>query len=110
MPYTELRIHNTVSFPYRVFNGALSQLFCGCERHVIVDSVQYPDFYVFLCHIFFVLEYFTDYPTMPAVYASLGWTLSGWVIHYLPFWFMSRVLYPHHYLPAYIFSCMFIGK
>ncbi|KAK3857772.1 hypothetical protein Pcinc_035990, partial [Petrolisthes cinctipes] len=32
-----------------------------------------------------------------------------WAVHYLPFFFMSRVLYYHHYCPAYIFSCMITG-
>ncbi|XP_053650944.2 protein O-mannosyl-transferase 2 [Cherax quadricarinatus] len=38
------------------------------------------------------------------------WWLAGcWAIHYLPFFFMSRVLYYHHYCPAYLFSCMITG-
>lgn len=32
--------------------------------------------------------------------------LLGWALHYLPFFTMSRTLYVHHYLPAYLFSCM----
>lgn len=35
-----------------------------------------------------------------------AWTLIGWLIHYVPFYFMGRVLYFHHYFPAFIFSCM----
>lgn len=34
------------------------------------------------------------------------WTLLGWVLHYVPFYFMGRVLYFHHYFPAFLFSCM----
>lgn len=34
------------------------------------------------------------------------WTLIGWTLHYVPFYFMGRVLYFHHYFPASIFSCM----
>nr|XP_045624410.1 protein O-mannosyl-transferase 2-like [Procambarus clarkii] len=38
------------------------------------------------------------------------WWLSGcWAAHYFPFFFMSRVLYYHHYCPAYLFSCMITG-
>jgi dolichyl-phosphate-mannose-protein mannosyltransferase len=37
--------------------------------------------------------------------ASL-WTLFGWALHYIPFYFMGRVLYFHHYFPAFLFSCM----
>ncbi|KAK7103260.1 protein O-mannosyl-transferase 2-like [Littorina saxatilis] len=37
------------------------------------------------------------------------WLLLGWGLHYLPFWGMSRVLYFHHYFPAFLFSAMFCG-
>ncbi|KAL8589782.1 hypothetical protein ACOMHN_020785 [Nucella lapillus] len=37
------------------------------------------------------------------------WLLLGWGLHYLPFWGMSRVLYFHHYFPAFLFSAMFSG-
>jgi len=37
---------------------------------------------------------------------SAGWMLLGWCLHYIPFFFMGRVLYFHHYFPAFIFSCM----
>lgn len=38
------------------------------------------------------------------------WLFSGWVLHYLPFWAMGRVLYFHHYFPALIFNSMLTGK
>lgn len=34
------------------------------------------------------------------------WALLGWTLHYIPFYFMGRVLYFHHYFPAFLFSCM----
>lgn len=34
------------------------------------------------------------------------WLLLGWILHYMPFYFMGRVLYFHHYFPAFIFSCI----
>lgn len=34
------------------------------------------------------------------------WNLIGWTLHYVPFYFMGRVLYFHHYFPAFIFSCI----
>lgn len=34
----------------------------------------------------------------------------GWLLHYLPFWGMGRVLYFHHYFPALIFNSMLTGK
>ena len=39
------------------------------------------------------------------VYLSVGWAL-----HYLPFWTMGRILYFHHYLPAFFFSTMITGE
>lgn len=35
-----------------------------------------------------------------------AWILLGWLLHYVPFYFMGRVLYFHHYFPAFIFSCI----
>lgn len=34
------------------------------------------------------------------------WIFIGWVLHYLPFYGMGRVLYFHHYFPAALFSSM----
>ncbi|XP_071832384.1 protein O-mannosyl-transferase 2-like isoform X2 [Apostichopus japonicus] len=43
------------------------------------------------------------------VFSSCSWLLLGWALHYLPFYLMSRVLYFHHYFPAFLFSCMLSG-
>ncbi|XP_076442071.1 protein O-mannosyl-transferase 2-like [Babylonia areolata] len=43
------------------------------------------------------------------VFSVAWWLLLGWALHYLPFWGMSRVLYFHHYFPAFLFSAMFCG-
>jgi dolichyl-phosphate-mannose-protein mannosyltransferase len=32
------------------------------------------------------------------------WIYIAWAVHYFPFFFMSRVLYFHHYLPAFLLS------
>ncbi|XP_071164534.1 protein O-mannosyl-transferase 2-like [Mytilus edulis] len=41
---------------------------------------------------------------------SAGWWLFlGWMLHYFPFWPMTRVLYFHHYFPAFLFSAMLSG-
>lgn len=37
------------------------------------------------------------------------WLFTGWILHYLPFWAMGRVLYFHHYFPAVIFNSMLTG-
>uniref|UniRef100_A0A5F8HA49 Dolichyl-phosphate-mannose--protein mannosyltransferase n=1 Tax=Monodelphis domestica TaxID=13616 RepID=A0A5F8HA49_MONDO len=38
-----------------------------------------------------------------------GQVLLGWLLHYLPFFLMGRVLYFHHYFPAMLFSSMLTG-
>lgn len=38
------------------------------------------------------------------------WLLIAWSFHYFPFYAMGRVLYFHHYFPAYLFSAMIAGK
>uniref|UniRef100_T1J5X4 Protein O-mannosyl-transferase 2 n=1 Tax=Strigamia maritima TaxID=126957 RepID=T1J5X4_STRMM len=35
-----------------------------------------------------------------------SWMILGWILHYVPFWGMGRVLYFHHYFPALIFNSM----
>ncbi|XP_069807058.1 protein O-mannosyl-transferase 2 isoform X2 [Dendropsophus ebraccatus] len=37
---------------------------------------------------------------------SGGQLMLGWLLHYVPFFFMGRVLYYHHYFPALLFSSM----
>ncbi|XP_046419924.1 protein O-mannosyl-transferase 2 isoform X4 [Neodiprion fabricii] len=37
------------------------------------------------------------------------WMFTGWLLHYVPFWAMGRILYFHHYFPALLFSCMLTG-
>lgn len=44
-----------------------------------------------------------------ATQTACFWLLAGWGLHYLPFYTMPRVLYFHHYMPAHLFSCMFLG-
>ncbi|XP_057714566.1 protein O-mannosyl-transferase 2 [Corythoichthys intestinalis] len=38
-----------------------------------------------------------------------GLLLLGWILHYIPFYAMGRVLYYHHYFPAMLFSSMLTG-
>ncbi|MFT7819267.1 protein O-mannosyl-transferase 2 isoform X1, partial [Arapaima gigas] len=38
-----------------------------------------------------------------------GLLFLGWVLHYLPFYTMGRILYYHHYFPAMLFSSMLTG-
>lgn len=41
---------------------------------------------------------------------SAAWLFVGWLLHYVPFWAMGRVLYFHHYFPAHLFSSMLTGR
>ncbi|CEH17793.1 glycosyltransferase family 39 protein [Ceraceosorus bombacis] len=38
-----------------------------------------------------------------------GFLFTGWAMHYLPFWLMSRQLFIHHYLPALYFSILLVA-
>ncbi|CAO1631310.1 unnamed protein product [Sympodiomycopsis kandeliae] len=40
---------------------------------------------------------------------TIGFFVSGWVFHYLPFFLMNRQLFLHHYLPAHICAVMAAG-
>lgn len=41
--------------------------------------------------------------------SACGWLFLGWALHYFPFYSMGRVLYFHHYFPAYLYSAMLAG-
>lgn len=38
-----------------------------------------------------------------------NWIFVGFLLHYVPFWPMVRILYIHHYFPALLFSNMLSG-
>ena len=40
---------------------------------------------------------------------TAGFLALAWALHYFPFFTMGRVLYLHHYLPAFMFSAMLSG-
>lgn len=40
---------------------------------------------------------------------SAKWFYLFWAVHYFPFFLMGRILYFHHYFPAFIFSCLVTG-
>lgn len=35
-----------------------------------------------------------------------SWLFIAWLLHYVPFWGMGRILYFHHYFPALLYSSM----
>lgn len=40
---------------------------------------------------------------------SMGFLLMAFLFHYVPFYFMGRTLYPHHYLPSYLIATLISG-
>ncbi|KAI8055032.1 mannosyltransferase PMTI [Syncephalis plumigaleata] len=50
-----------------------------------------------------------DEPVRGRFYRSGGFLILGWALHYLPFFFMGRSLFLHHYLPACIIGYLAIG-
>lgn len=52
------------------------------------------------------LEPASEHPIISTYQHVTTWLLIGWALHYIPFYFMGRVLYFHHYFPAFMFSCM----
>ena len=50
-----------------------------------------------------------DNPTTGVHLLACAKLLGAWAIHYLPFFFMHRILYLHHYFPAVYFSCLLTG-
>lgn len=62
--------------------------------------------WVFLCWSLFICV-----PELSRVILHGGGQIMlGWLLHYLPFFMMGRVLYFHHYFPAMLFSSMLTGK
>ncbi|KAJ8941353.1 hypothetical protein NQ314_010416 [Rhamnusium bicolor] len=53
------------------------------------------------------IKSFTDSHKQKIIACS--WLFLGWLLHYVPFWAMGRVLYFHHYFPALLFSSMITG-
>ncbi|XP_036671591.3 protein O-mannosyl-transferase 2 [Drosophila suzukii] len=51
----------------------------------------------------------SELPTPAMSLRAAAWLFVGWVLHYLPFWAMGRVLYFHHYFPALIFNSLLTG-
>ncbi|XP_030382543.1 protein O-mannosyl-transferase 2 [Scaptodrosophila lebanonensis] len=73
--------------------------------------------YVFLCNTITERRKGHDGVSLPYTIQKMrtrslkaaSWLFVGWLIHYLPFWAMGRVLYFHHYFPALIFNSMLSG-
>ncbi|KAK7492364.1 hypothetical protein BaRGS_00016461 [Batillaria attramentaria] len=73
-------------------------------------------FIFLICYIVHTVKKKRKVPMIPVVleycektFTAGWWLLLAWALHYLPFWGMSRVLYFHHYFPAFLFSAMFCG-
>ena len=53
---------------------------------------------------------FTSLDALDQVIGAGCWLVLGWLLHYVPFYLMGRVLYFHHYFPALMFVCMLAGE
>lgn len=43
-------------------------------------------------------------------FSEVGHVLAaGYVLHYLPYFFMERTLFLHHYLPAFVFKTLLLA-
>jgi dolichyl-phosphate-mannose-protein mannosyltransferase len=40
---------------------------------------------------------------------SLGFLWLTWMLHWIPFFVMGRMLFLHHYLPSFIYACMILA-
>ncbi|OAG29586.1 dolichyl-phosphate-mannose-protein mannosyltransferase [Nematocida displodere] len=63
--------------------------------------------------VFFALSLFRPEPSKNAYISQRGGQLyivaGGWLIHYLPFFLLSRILYLHHYLSSLLFGVIGLG-
>ncbi|XP_063674823.1 protein O-mannosyl-transferase 2-like isoform X2 [Bolinopsis microptera] len=50
-----------------------------------------------------------ELPYKKAELYQSNWYLFGYLLHYLPFYLMGRILYFHHFYSAFIFNCMLTG-
>lgn len=53
---------------------------------------------------------YIDPETKRTFYTNASQLVVGWVLHYLPYFFMQRTLYAHHYLPALYFAILTLGE
>ncbi|VVC33926.1 MIR motif,Protein O-mannosyl-transferase, C-terminal four TM domain,Glycosyl transferase family 39/83 [Cinara cedri] len=51
----------------------------------------------------------TNQDSKQKLLTTCNWLFIGWCLHYLPFYAMGRVLYYHHYFPAFLYSSMLTG-
>lgn len=69
--------------------------------HVVYCFV---DFFLIINNSWFVLA-----ARCQALTEGGGMLFLGWLLHYMPFYIMGRILYYHHYFPATLFSSMLTG-
>ena len=65
---------------------------------------------IYLMSVFFFFAKLNCSALQNRALHACGWLYIGWLLHYVPFWGMGRILYFHHYFPALLFSSMMSGK
>ncbi|XP_031568277.1 protein O-mannosyl-transferase 2-like isoform X2 [Actinia tenebrosa] len=100
------------------------QVFSGADNRVYLLGNPVIWWFIFGLMTFSIMMFFfyalkaqrgyVDPPQFLArrkrVESIVVWLLIAWSFHYFPFYAMGRVLYFHHYFPAYLFSAMMAGK
>ncbi|KXJ13379.1 protein O-mannosyl-transferase 2 isoform X2 [Exaiptasia diaphana] len=104
-----------INYKGQVFSGGDNRVYLLGNPVIWWFIIAVLLYFAVVCSIFAVRTQrgYADSPQEQAhrkhVESICVWLLLAWALHYFPFYAMGRVLYFHHYFPAYLFSAMFAG-